>query len=187
MSWKHRGEGRAVFFLTIKYLLIYPLLNPRLACSPSRMMAWPIGTSDWFLGFVPAIMYLCLCLSLLYHPFCPLFISNSYRHALLLLKLEKHPLTGLQCLPAVPSHLWLAEWRSRLEPGGNHLDKQWLIPTSHTGFGPNRMGFRGNCSVMVHGTSVALRGKGWRVVGPEKRRRELTRGRIVVERVNSIL
>ena len=64
MSWKHRGEGRAVFFLTIKYLPIYPLLHPRLACSPSRMMAWPIGISDWFLGFVPAIMYLCLCLSL---------------------------------------------------------------------------------------------------------------------------
>ena len=39
--------------------------------------------------------------------------------------------------------------------------------------------------MMVHGTSVALRGKGWRVVGPEKRR-ELTRGGIV-GRANSIL
>ena len=131
-------------------------------------------------------MSLPLSVSLLYHPFRPLFISNSYRHALLLLKLDKPPV-GPQCLPAVPSHLWLAEWRSRLEPGGNHLDKQWLIPTSHTGFGSNRMGLSGNCSVMVHGTSVALRGKGWRVVGPEKRRRELTRGAIVVGRANSIL
>ena len=50
---------------------------------------------------------------------------------------------------------------------------------------PYWMGFRGNCSMMVHGTSVALRGKGWRVVGPEKRR-ELTRGGIV-GRANSIL
>ena len=33
--------------------------------------------------------------------------------------------------------------RSRLEPGGNHLDKQWLVLTSDTRFGPNGMGFRG--------------------------------------------
>ena len=40
------GERAEPFFLTVKDLLIHPLLNPRLACSPSRMMAWPVGASD---------------------------------------------------------------------------------------------------------------------------------------------